>query len=84
MQRFTPHRDAWPDKSMPAKAYTVTIEEHVSEEFSVCADSLSEAEDVAKLKYGRGELIVDPAPPTCRMIMAVDDATGAETEWREF
>jgi len=48
------------------------------------ADSLSEAEDVVKLKQGHGEFVVEPVPSTCHMMMAVDDVTGAKTEWREF
>jgi len=71
-------------RKLPTKTYTVTIEEHIPGEFTVCADNLSKAEDVAKFKYGRGEFVVEPTLPTCRMMMVVDDATGAETEWREF
>ncbi len=82
MQRFTPHRDVCPNKSMPTKTYTDTIEEHISGEFKVYADSPSEAEDVAKLKYGRGEL--EPGTPTCRLMMVMDDETELSTEWREF
>ncbi len=71
-------------RKLPTKTYTVTIEEHISGEFTVCADSPSEAEDVAKLKYGRGEFVVEPGTPTCRMMMVVDNETGLSTEWREF
>jgi len=71
-------------RKLPTKAYTVTIEEHISGKFMVCADSLSEAEDAAKLKYGCGEFVVEPAPPTCRMMMVMDNETELSTEWREF
>jgi len=68
----------------PAKTYTVTIKEYISGEFAVLADSFSEAEDVAKLKYDRGEFVMEPTPPTCRMMMGIDDSTGANNEWRDF
>jgi len=71
-------------RRLPTRTYTVTIEEHISGEFTVYADSLSEAEDAAKLKYSRGEFVVEPAPPTCRMMMVVDNETELSAEWREF
>jgi len=66
------------------KTYAITIEEHISGEFTVCADSISEAEDIAKVKYGRSEFVVEPAPPSCRMMMCVDNETKIGSEWREF
>jgi len=62
----------------------VNIEEHISGEFTVYAGNLSEAKDIAKVKYGRGEFVVEPAPPNCRMMMAVHNETGLQSEWREF
>jgi len=76
--------DILSQRKLPTKTYTVTIEEHISGEFIVCADSLSEGEDVAKLKYGRGEFVVEPGTPTCRMMMVMDNETELSTEWREF
>jgi len=76
--------DILSQRQLPTKTYTVTIEEHISGEFTVCADSFSEAEDTAKLKYGRGEFVVEPGTPTCRLMMVVDNETELSTEWREF
>ncbi len=69
---------------LPTKTYTVTIEEHISGEFTVCADSPCEAEDIARAKYARGEFVVEPAPPSCRMMMCVDNETEIGSEWRKF
>jgi len=71
-------------RKVPTKTYTVTIEEHISGEFTVCADSLSEAEDAAKIKYSCDEFIVGSAPPTCRMMMVMDNETGVSSGWKEF
>ncbi len=71
-------------RKLPTKTYTVTIEEHISGELTVCADSPSEAENVAKLKYGRGEFVVEHGTPTCRLMMVMDNETEHSTEWREF
>jgi len=76
--------DILSQRRLPTKTYTVTIEEHISGEFTVCADSLSEAEDAAKLKYGRGEFVMEPSTPTCRLMMVMDNETERSTEWREF
>lgn len=70
--------------SAPKKKFTVTIEEHISGGFSVCADSLYEALEIAEEKYFQGEFIVNSAPPSCRLITAHDNETDSATEWREF
>jgi len=76
--------DILSQRKLPTKTYTVTIEEHISGEFKVYADSFDDAEGIAKLKYGRGEFVVESAPPTCRMMMVMDNETELSTEWREF
>jgi len=76
--------DILSQRKLPTKTYTVTIEEHIAGEFKVYADSLDDAEDIAELKYGCGEFVVESGTPTCRLMMVVDNETGLSTEWREF
>lgn len=64
--------------------YTVTIEEHISESFSVEAHDIVHALDEAERQYAQGMLIVQPSIPLSRQIMARNDETGETTGWREF
>ena len=66
------------------KRYTVTIEEHISGEFIVHADNLNEALRVAELNYRQGVFVVEPAVPTCRQMMALEESTNKATEWVKF
>lgn len=72
-----------PSQNGPCE-YTVTIEEHISQEFSIKAYDIFCAMDAAMQKYKQGELVVQPAAPTARLIMARDNKTGDLTEWKEF
>ena len=61
----------------------VIIEEHISEEFEIEADSVEEAMEIAKQMYFDGELVVDAFnAPTCKLMMADDGEK--QTEWTEF
>lgn len=62
----------------------VTIEEHISGRFTVKACDTSDAMKMAEAGYSKGELVVQPATPTARLMMARDTATGETTEWCEF
>lgn len=64
--------------------YTVTIEEHIAQEFSVRAYDIFHALESAEEKYKRGKLVVQPSTPNARLIMARDNETGEVTEWKEF
>lgn len=66
------------------KDYTVTIEEHVAQEFSVKARTLFDAIRSAEHEYKQGAIVVQPSVPNARLIMARDDKTGDMTEWKEF
>ena len=59
------------------RQYLVTIEEHISQEFSI------QAEDIAQA-YCRGQLVVQPSAPVARLMMARSEDTKEETEWKEF
>lgn len=64
--------------------YTVTIEEHIAQEFSISAYDIFHALESAEEKYKRGKLVVQPSTPNARLIMARDNETGEVTEWKEF
>lgn len=65
-------------------SFTVTIEEHISQDFHINADSVEEAMQKAEDAYNAGDLVVEPAPPTARLMQARNATTGEETEWTEF
>jgi len=64
--------------------YTVTIEEHIAQEFSVKAYDIFHAVRSAETEYKEGRLVVQPSTPNARLIMAQDEKTGDTTEWKEF
>ncbi len=66
------------------KKYAVIIEEHIASEFHVYADNLEAALKTAQEQYDRGELVVEPSTPNCRMMIARDEETGIDTGWRDF
>ena len=61
---------------------TVTIEEHISQDFTVEADTLEEAMEIAAQKYYDCEFIIDSADVTAKLMMA-DNGENC-TEWSEF
>ncbi len=69
---------------MVRKRYTVTIEEHITQEFSVEARDIFQAAQTAVERYNQGVLVVPPSTPNARLVMARDDETGEMTEWKEF
>jgi len=69
---------------MARKRYTVTIEEHITQEFSVEARDICHAAQTAVERYNQGVLVVQPSAPNARLVMARDDETGEMTEWKEF
>ena len=61
---------------------TVTIEEHISQDFEVEADSLEEAMEIADDKYHSGEFVRDNANVTAKLMMAEND--DEIIPWEEF
>ncbi len=66
------------------KKYAVIIEEHITSEFPIYADDLEAALKTAKEQYDRGDLVVEPSTPNCRLMIARDGETGIDTGWRDF
>lgn len=61
----------------------VIIEEHISDEFIIEADSIEEAMQIAEEKYYDGDFVVDTfGIPTCKL-MCADDGERL-TDWVEF
>ena len=63
---------------------TVTIEEHISQEFEVEADTLEEAMEIAECKYYDGEFILDNANVNAKLMTTHDKYYDEMTEWEEF
>ncbi len=66
------------------QTYLITIEEHCSSCFAVQASHFKEAMEIAESKYQSGEFVVDPTPPSCRLMMAQDKESNQLSEWVEF
>lgn len=65
------------------KKYYITIEEHISENFEVEANSIEEAMQIAEEKYDNGEFVLENGNLTYKCMQA-DDRNGDCTEWTEF
>ena len=52
------------------RKYTVTIEEHIAQEFPVKAYDLSHALETAEAAYKQGKFVILPSAPITRLIMA--------------
>ena len=79
-----PDRTSPPDCPYRLRKYTVTIEEHIAQEFPVKAYDLSHALETAEAAYKQGKFVILPSAPTTRLIMARHNKTGKTTGWREF
>ena len=69
---------------MNKNKYTVTIEEIISEDFEVTADTEEEAAKIAEKKYRNGEFVLEPGKLISKQ-MQINNLTDNEiTEWIEF
>lgn len=64
------------------KKFTIRIEEHISQTFEVDAEDIGEALRIAEDKYRNGEIVLDNANVSARLMMAENDSEA--TEWVEF
>ena len=63
--------------------YKVCIEEMISEEFEIEADSVQNAMSLAEQKYSSGELVLAPGNLVAKQ-MAIVEPKESVTEWSEF
>ena len=63
--------------------YTILIEEIISGEFEVQAESSEEALEIAREKYKSGEFVVDPEFPVSRQMAAIEP-DGDQIEWEDI
>ncbi len=63
--------------------YIVTIEEMISQDFVVEADTIKEALEIVEQGYKNGIFILSPGRLVCKQISA-DDGQGDCVDWYEF
>jgi hypothetical protein len=66
------------------KKFTITIEEMVSEDFEIEAETMEEAMDIAEEMYNNGDIVLEPGNLVSKQMMGEDTETGECTEWSEF
>lgn len=66
------------------KKFKIVIEEMVSEEFEIEAETLEEAMEIAEEQYNNGTIVLEPGNLVAKQMMAEDVDTGECTEWTEF
>lgn len=64
------------------RKFKVAIEETVVDEFTVEADSESEALEIARQKYRNGEFVLEPGEVQYKQMAVVSE--NENHEWREF
>lgn len=66
------------------KKFVITIEEMVTEDFEVLAETEEEAEVIATEKYNSGEFVLEPGNLVAKQ-MQIHNVTDDEyTDWFEF
>lgn len=65
------------------RTYQITIEELISEDFEVQANSIQEALRIAEDKYNNGDFVLSPGELVCKQISARDEE-GEAVDWYEF
>ena len=63
--------------------YSVTIEELISQEFKINANSI-EAMYIAKEKYNKEEFVLAPGTLVAKQMQAISEDSTEITEWTEF
>lgn len=69
---------------MDKKNFVVTIEEHISQDFDIEANSLEEALEIARKKYRAGEIVVEPESCTFVQAKAITEDATETTPWEEI
>ncbi len=63
--------------------YKVTIEEMISQDFEVEANTIEEALEIAEQGYKNGIFVLSPGKLVCKQISA-NDGKGDCVDWYEF
>ena len=66
------------------RPFLVTIEETISEEFIVTADSIEDAMQIAIDKYQKEEVVLSPGNLENKQIMLYDKSNDTYSDWIEF
>jgi hypothetical protein len=66
------------------KKFKIYVQEAISDTFTIEAETMEEAMQIAEDKCADGEFLIKPQYPTCKMMIAEDDKNGETTEWVEF
>ena len=66
------------------RVFLVTIEETISEEYIVTAESVENALQVAVEKYQKEEIVISPGNLVGKQIMVHDKENNTYTDWIEF
>lgn len=65
------------------KKYIITIEETVVQNFEIFAENEDEAYEIAKEKYRKGEIVLEPGELQYKQ-MAINTSNDEISEWIEF
>lgn len=63
--------------------FVISIEEIISQDFEIIAESADEAMNIAEDKYRKGELVLSPGELHFKQ-MAISEPDNEATEWCEF
>lgn len=64
--------------------FYVTIEELISQDFEINANSIEEAISIAKEKYNGGKFVLAPGTLIAKQMQAKNEDSTEITEWTEF
>ena len=66
------------------KKFVITIEEMITEDFEVFAETEEEAEEIAVDKYNSGEFVLEPGNLVAKQILIHNVTDNKYTDWIEF
>lgn len=64
--------------------FSATIEELISQDFKINANSIEEAVSIAKEKYDEGKFVLAPGTLIAKQIQVENEDSTETTEWTEF
>ena len=66
------------------KKYLITVEETVSKEFEVLAESEDDAAEMVKDKYNKGIFVLEPGNLLAKQMQIQNAGNNEYTDWFEF